>query len=162
MGKKSKLRQILTICQPSLLRKRFSGENQQRKERDYLIRKIQGLSLDELASFCLHKTRTKLIQHPNATVKEFFVLWAKPNLLCCIIFTTDIRQNIPGLVLTLSSIRITLSQVVIGSKHRGTPWRILVGIALPAESSLSTSLESLQQDVVHLTSSSDSSHRHCF
>ena len=45
-----------------------------KKERDYLIRKIQGLSLDELASFCLDKTRTKLIQHPNAAVKEFFVL----------------------------------------------------------------------------------------
>ena len=43
------------------------------KERDYLIRKIQGLSLDKLASF-LDKTRTKLIQHPNAAVKEFFVL----------------------------------------------------------------------------------------
>ena len=55
-------------------KKRFAGENQQRKERDYLIRKIQGLSLDELASFCLDKTRTKLIQHPNAAVKEFFVL----------------------------------------------------------------------------------------
>ena len=37
-----------------------------KKERDYLIRKIQGLSLDELASFCLDNTRTKLIQHPNA------------------------------------------------------------------------------------------------
>ena len=46
-----------------------------KKQRDYLIRtrirKIQGLSLDELPSFCLHKTRTKLIQHPNAAVKEF-------------------------------------------------------------------------------------------
>ena len=48
-----------------------------KKERDYLIRKIQGLSLDELASFCLDK------------------------------------------VLTLSSICITLSRVVMGSKHRG-------------------------------------------
>ena len=48
-----------------------------KKGRDYLIRKIQGLSLDELASFCLDK------------------------------------------VLTLSSIRITLSRVVIGSRHRG-------------------------------------------
>ena len=48
-----------------------------KKERDYLIRKIQGLSLDELASFCLDK------------------------------------------VLTLSSICVTLSRVVIGSKHRG-------------------------------------------
>ena len=48
-----------------------------KKERDYLIRKIQGLSLDELASFCLDKA------------------------------------------LTLSSIRITLSRIMIGSKHRG-------------------------------------------
>ena len=48
-----------------------------KKERDYLIRKIQGLSLDEFALFCLDK------------------------------------------VLTLSSIHITLLQVVIGSKHRG-------------------------------------------
>ena len=48
-----------------------------KKERDYLIRKIQGLSLDELASFCLDK------------------------------------------VLILSSIRITLSRVVISSIHRG-------------------------------------------
>ena len=94
------------------------------KERDYLIRKIQGLSLDELPLFCLDK------------------------------------------VLTLSSIHITLSRVVIGSKHRGIRWGIFVGLALPvdftAESSLSASLESLQQDVVHLMSSSDSSRRHCF
>ena len=48
-----------------------------KNDRDYLIRKIQGLSLDELALFCLDK------------------------------------------VLTLSSIHITLSRVVIGSKHRG-------------------------------------------
>ena len=48
-----------------------------KKERDYLIRKIQGLSLDELTSFCLDKA------------------------------------------LTLSSIRITLSRIMIGSKHRG-------------------------------------------
>ena len=47
-----------------------------KKERDYSIRKIQGLSLDELASFCLDK------------------------------------------VLTLSSIRVTLLRVVMGSKHR--------------------------------------------
>ena len=31
-----------------------------KKERDCLVKKIQGLSLDELASFCLDKTRTKL------------------------------------------------------------------------------------------------------
>ena len=41
------------------------------KERDCLIRKIRGLSVDELATFCLDKTRTKLTQHPNAAVKEF-------------------------------------------------------------------------------------------
>ena len=41
-----------------------------KKERDYLIRKIQGLSLDELASFCLDKTWTKLIQHPNAKHRD--------------------------------------------------------------------------------------------
>ena len=46
------------------------------KERDCVVldKKNHGLSLDELASFCLDKTRTKLIQHPNAAVKEFFVL----------------------------------------------------------------------------------------
>ena len=42
-----------------------------KKERDCLIRKIRGLSVDELATFCLDKTRTKLTQHPNAAVKEF-------------------------------------------------------------------------------------------
>ena len=31
-----------TICQLSLPRKRFASDNQQRKKRDYLIRKIHG------------------------------------------------------------------------------------------------------------------------
>ena len=59
-------------------KKRFAQrKSTSKKERDYLIRKIQGLSLDELAPFCLDK------------------------------------------VSTLSSIRVTLSRVVMGSKHRG-------------------------------------------
>ena len=149
-------------------KKKIRGQKSTTKKvRDYLIRKIQGLSLDELASFCLDKTWTKLIQHTNAAVKEFSMSFEPSQInFVASSFTTDIRQNIPGLVLTLSSICITLLRVIIGSKHRGICWGIFFGLALPAnftaESSLSTSLESLQWDVVRLMSCSDSSCRHHF
>ena len=42
-----------------------------KKERECLVRKIQTLSVDELASFYLDKTRSKLSQHANTLVKEF-------------------------------------------------------------------------------------------
>ena len=51
-------------------KKKIRRRNQERKRKGLLDKK----SLDEFASFCLDKTRTKLIQHPNAVVKEFFVL----------------------------------------------------------------------------------------
>ena len=91
-----------------------------KKERDCLVKKIQGLSLDELTSVCLDKTRTKLIQHSNATVKEFSLSF-EPSQIYFVASSLQltfakIYQDWPH----SSSIRITLSRVVISSKHRGT------------------------------------------
>ena len=43
-----------------------------KKERDYLMRRIQGLSLDELASFCLEKAHSFFHLHNSIMSSDWF------------------------------------------------------------------------------------------